>query len=124
MGLRILNEIAKLKEKENNIRNNVKKELENNPYDNKIIQAAYWDLDFTPKEIAYLTGRKEKAIQDIIPYKVIQENCRICNKEIILRFKKTEYKEYKKEVSGLYRKVRPWEYHRLCEDCREKQKNW
>ena len=120
----ILEEINNINRKLKDIKCRIREELKTRPHNQKIVNAAYWDLDFTVKEIAFLTGRKPREVSDAIAYKQIPEHCRICNEVIELSLKKTEYEEYKKEISGLYHK-KPCQYLRLCDECREKQrKSW
>lgn len=98
--------------------------LQYEPNDSDLINFAYWDLEFSTRELSWFTSLTTTAIQNMIRPKIIDTKCMMCDADLTLEMKMTDYKEYQKEISGLYPKAKPWEYIRLCELCREKQRKF
>lgn len=118
------NRIDEINKEKQSLEVEVINRLQYEPDNSDLINFAYWDLEFSTRELSWFTNLTTTVIQNMIKPKIIDTECMMCDADLTLEMKMTDYREYQKEISGLYPKAKPWEYIRLCESCREKQRKF
>ena len=118
------NRIDEINKEKQSLEIEVLNRLQYNPSDADVINFAYWELELSIRELSWFTDLTNTNIQNMIKSKIVNTKCMMCGADLTLEMKMTDYKEYQKEISGLYPKAKPWEYIRLCESCREKQRKF